>query len=247
MILVDYRDGSKDLIAPMTKVGLPVESADLNSGDVAWIGRGEKGKATWIGIEHKKLPDLLQSLRSNRLNEQVRKMVKDYRFRYLFVEGELRTDTRGMLMQRAGWRREWTPIPGAASSAEVFKRLYVLQLQYGLTPIYVPNQAMAVKHIEFLYRVWTDQDLDQHKSHLGIYEPPAIIEPSEFVRSVRAWPECGLKVAHAAQGVFRSVRRAANASAAQWAALETEDTNGKRRKVGSSTADKIVTHLTKEY
>lgn len=246
MLLVDYREGSKDLKEPLRAMGLPVTAPeikdDLDSGDLAWIGRGEKGEKIWIGIEFKKLGELMQSLRSNRVNEQALRMQHEFRFRYLMIEGELIMDKKGHMMRRSAWNSV-QEMPGL-SAGELFKRIYVLHIKFGLVPIFVPDRRMALKQIEFLYRVWTDQDQDQHKSHLGIYEPPLIVEPSGFVRTVKTFPECGLKIAAAAEKVFRTIRRAVNANADEWAAIETVDERGRARRLGSSNAAKIIDHLT---
>lgn len=242
MLLVDYRSGSEELIAPLQKAGLPATKDDLPEGDLAWIGRGEKGEPVWIGIEFKKVAELMQALRTNRVNEQARRMAKSFRYRYLLIEGDMHMDEQGRMLRRAKWG-DWKPLPGL-SAAELFKRVYVLHLTYGLTPIFVPSRYMTIKQIGFLYRVWTDQDLDKHKSHLGIYEPPTLVEPSAFVRTVRSYPGCGIKLALAAEDQFGTIRRATNATAAEWAALETTDDHGKTRRFGAANAAKILTHLT---
>lgn len=250
-LLVDYREGSKDLLAPLLAMGLPCEESDLatggdsqNAADLAFVGRGEKGVGVMVGIEHKKLADLSSSLRTKRINEQARKMQTDYQFRYLIVEGDLMIDDRGHLLKRAGWR-SMKAIEGV-SAPELFKRVFVLQLTMGLTPLFVPTRRVALKAIEYLYRVWTDQDLDQHKSHLDVYEPPTIVPPTDFVRTVRTFPECGLKVAGAAEGEFGSIRAAVNAGARAWANVTTRDRHGNTRRFGESNAQKVVTYVTKE-
>lgn len=241
MLLVDYREGSKELIAPLKRAGLPASEDDLASGDLAWIGRGVGGEPVWIGIEFKKINDLMQSLRSNRMNEQALKMQDDYRYRYLLIEGELSIDTQGRMLRRSRWGGT-TPIPGLGA-AELFKRVYVLHLMFGLTPIWMPTRTLVLKQIEFLYRIWTDQDMDKHKSHLGVYEG-GIVPPTGFVRTVKTYPGCGLKVAKAAEAKFRTIRRATNANAEEWAALETTDEQGRARRLGTANAEKIITHLT---
>jgi ERCC4-type nuclease len=68
VLFVDPRSGSKELVRPLTKAGLPVDaSTQLEAGDLFFVGRGDKGAATTIGIEHKKVADLIASLRTGRL------------------------------------------------------------------------------------------------------------------------------------------------------------------------------------
>lgn len=250
MILVDYRDGSKELIAPLKKAGLPVRESDLPAGDVAFAGRGVKGAPLMIGIEYKKLPDLAQSLRTNRINEQLKKMrdieQDGFDHCWLFIEGELSYDGMGRLTRRVG-KKLWKPIPGSVNHAELIKRVYVLALCGGLHPWWTKHQRDTVKHIEFLYRVYTDKDLDKHKSHLGMFEPASLEPVSQFERTIRSLPGCGPQVAKAAEYEFVNLKRAFNASLNQWAKLETKDDQGKTRKVGSATAAKIIKAITHDH
>ena len=67
MIWVDSRIGSKDLAAPLTRLGLPAELTTLPFGDIAFEGQGDDRGPLTVGIEFKVLTDLVQSLRSGRL------------------------------------------------------------------------------------------------------------------------------------------------------------------------------------
>lgn len=245
MILVDYRAGSQELILPLQRLGLPVEEADLPTGDLLFEGRGIGGAPLSVGIEYKKVGELVQSVRTNRVNEQLRKMREEgaYDHSWLLVEGELLYDDMGRLVRRKG-RRSFAPL--GMTHAELLKRVLVLELCGGLHPWWTQTRRDSCKFIEFLYRTYTDTDLDKHKSHLGLYEPALQAKPTQFQRTVQTWPGVGSKVAKAARKPFKSVRRAANATAAEWAALETRDNNGKARKVGLVVGQRIVDAVTKE-
>jgi ERCC4-type nuclease len=102
MILVDQRTGSADLEPQLKALGLPTELMFMEFGDIAWTGRGENGTAVQVGIELKKLPDLLTSLRDGRLpNHQVPGMLKKpegaYDYGWLIVEGKWRKGPLGEL------------------------------------------------------------------------------------------------------------------------------------------------------
>lgn len=241
-LLIDYREGSEALVAPLLEAKLPAIESDLNSGDLAFVGRGVGGEGVMIGIEHKTIADALSSLRSNRLNEQAEKMEKDFAVRYIIVEGEIIINERGQLMRRAGWKTQ-KPYPGIRAT-EFFKRLFVLHLQRGLTPIFSPNRRTTIKIIEYLYRIWTDQDFDEHKSHLGLYQPPTHALASEFVDVISRLPGCGMKVASAAEKKFGTIRAAVNATEGDWAELTTKDKSGHARRFGGSNAQKVVTAVT---
>src|SRR6185436_1239721 len=117
-MLIDPRAGSADLVEPMKTLGIPVKVETLNSGDIAFTGRGEGGKPISIGVEHKKLNDYLASMKGRMQGRQLTEMLKDYDRRYLIIEGEFEHDGQGRLLRRAG-RAFWKPIPGAPPAAEV--------------------------------------------------------------------------------------------------------------------------------
>src|SRR6266446_2939294 len=122
MIFVDYRQGSHELVAPLQALGLPVEETTLEFGDVAFEGRGEGGKPVSIGIEFKKLGELVQALRTQRLQGyQLKGMRKAFDYSYLFVEGELLYGDAGGLLRRKG-KRALVPLPGQMSVSELLKR-----------------------------------------------------------------------------------------------------------------------------
>ena len=219
MILVDYRQGSQELIAPLKNLGLPVDETTLEFGDVAFQGRGVKGAPVSIGVEVKKLPELVASLRSGRLQgHQLPGMCQTYDYRWLLIEGELQFDQKGALLRRAG-RRDWRPMPGQMGVGELLKRLHVMHLCAGLVPLWAADQRATVVHLEMLYRVWTDVDLDEHKSHLGTYRPPSILPLSPMRTTLETLPQVGPAASFAAQKKFKSVKRAINASTDEWASL----------------------------
>ena len=219
MILVDYRQGSQELIAPLKKLGLPVDETTLEFGDVAFQGRGVKGAPVSIGVEVKKLPELVASLRSGRLQgHQLPGMCQTYDYRWLLIEGELQFDQKGALLRRAG-RRDWRPMPGQMGVGELLKRLHVMHLCAGLVPLWAADQRATVVQLEMLYRVWTDVDLDEHKSHLGTYRPPSILPLSPMRTTLQTLPQVGPAASLAAQKKFKSVKRAINASTDEWASL----------------------------
>jgi hypothetical protein len=127
--------------------------------------------------------------------------------------------------------------------SEYLKRTIVLHLQGGLNPWQTQNRSDTLKFIEALYRTWTDVALDQHKSHLAIYQAPTLIPVSKTREAFNAWDHIGYAVSKAVEDKFGSVRAAANASAEEWAALTTTDKNGNKRKLGMKNASKIVAFL----
>jgi ERCC4-type nuclease len=247
MLLVDYREGSKDLLKPLLAAGLPAEIANLDSGDLAFQGKGVKGVPLAVGIELKRLDanstDLTQSLQSGRLSgEQLPKMLgKDgaYDYAWLLIEGSWRHDEAGHITVYQGPKRGWTPIRGGITAAELEKRVLTLELCGGLHVRHTSSRRDSVRFIAALYHWWVDTSLDAHQSHLAVHEPNSLIHISDFRRAVSAWPGIGLKTSKAVEGCFRgSVRRAASASESDWAEL---DIDGKR--FGTARAKKLVAFL----
>lgn len=247
MILVDYREGSKDLIKPLQKRGLPVTEADLDAGDLAFVGRGEGGTPVSIGIEHKKVADLVQSIRTERLQgHQLGKMRAEYFMSYLFIEGELLYDERGRLLRRSRHGRPKV-MPGSMGIGELLKRVYVLQLCGGLHPWWSATQRDTVLALEMLYRVWTDTDLDKHKSHIAVYQPPPPVPISQLRQTLCSLPGVKVAVSKAAEQTFGSIRAAVNAPVKAWAALETRDARGQTRRFGERHAQTVVNALTHQF
>lgn len=223
MLLVDDRAGSKELLKPLVAMGLPAILTSLPSADLAFEGRGESGRPVLIGIEYKKLGELVGSLRTQRLQgHQLEKMRDTYEFSYLLVEGEVLFDAKGRLQRRAG-RRDFAPLPGGMGVSELYKRLHVLHLRGGLNVLWGHRVADGLQQIAALYRVWTDCNLDEHKSHIAVYSAPALVPLSGFRQSVVGMklPHIGIKTSKAVEAYFGgSLRRALLAPEAEWAKIE---------------------------
>ena len=220
MLLVDYRAGSAELLAPLRKMGLPAESGDIPA-DLAWEGRGEKGTPVMVGVEFKKLGELVQSLRTQRLQgHQLIKMRDNFEFCYLVIEGELLYDQVGKLLRRCG-RRQFRPLPGGMAAQELFKRVQVLHLRGGLNPIWTRTRYDTLIQLAALYRVWTDKALDQHDSHIAIYQAPTLAPVSEFRAFISRIDGISLRKSLSIEKHFGgSIRRAVNASMAEWMQID---------------------------
>lgn len=249
MIWVDYREGSKQLIEPLRKLGLPVEKTVLEFGDIAFIGKGPSNTAVTIGVEFKTVSELVQSLRTERLQGHqlpgmrgTSEQPGPYDYVWLLVEGEVLFDGQGRLLRRAG-RRNKRPLGGGMGVAEFHKRLLGLTLRGGLFPVITASRAETLRWLEALYRTWTDTAWDDHTSHLGIYQAAPLLPVSETCAAMAAWPGVGYKVARAAEVAFGSVASAVDTPVRMWAELKTVDSHGKTRKVGLKTAARIVNFL----
>ena len=245
MLLVDRRAGSKELVKPLRKKGLEVVETELQFGDLAFIGKGEGGADVHIGLEYKRLSDLVSSMRTGRLEGHqllgMRGAGPDefplYDFAYLLVEGDVLYDGRGVLLERKvrRSRTELVPMHGTMNVAEFKKRLHVLHLRGGLNTIYARTFEQSVDELEILYRVWTDKALDEHSSHLAIYNAPPLLPISQCRKTLSSLPGLGFARSAGAQRAFGSVRNAICASVADWANVDMDG-----RRLGEAAAVKIV-------
>ncbi len=240
-LFVDSRLGSSDLIIPLRKYGLDVESTRLEFGDLFWQGRGKKGNLVSIGIEFKRLEELVQALRTERLQGyQMVGMRSMYDYSYLFVEGELLYDRKGNLIKRRG-RRGFVPMPGQMTVGELLKRIHVLHLCGGLNPWWTTSRKDTLQSITALYHVWTDVDLDKHRSHIGVYEAPALVPISAFRRTVRTFPHIGMRASLAVEQHFDGdLSRATMADVEEWSEIETRDDKGKSKRLGTKVATQVI-------
>jgi ERCC4-type nuclease len=250
VIFCDPREGSETLVEPLRATGIPVDdSVELPGGDLYFVGRGHKGEPVEVGIEYKKLPDLISSIKSERLQGhqllEMRGTSEDqpkplYDVAWLLIEGKLEYGADGMLMRRAGVNK-FKPL--YMNIHELYKRLNVMQYSAGLFYVFTGSKRESVQWITAQYHTWTDVNLDQHKSHLAVYNAPTLVKPTKFCKSVRTFPHVGDRVAKAAESKFRTIKRAVNAAASEWAELATVDEKGKTRRFGSSHAEAIVKHV----
>lgn len=230
MIFVDRRDGSHELVAPLRKLGLPVEETTLESGDVMFEGRGLGGVSILIGIEHKKLGELVTALRTERLQgSQLLKMrgadtpeeAPRYDFAYLLIEGEVQIDAQGYLLKKGQYGRPPSRLGGSMTESELEKRLATLHRCGGLLPVWSSSQRRSCAIIAAWYRTFTDRDLDAHVSHIAIYRPPALMPISEFRTFVQSINGISFGTSKAIERAFGgSIRRAVNASMAEWRAID---------------------------
>lgn len=99
-ILIDPRAGSKEYLKSFEGAS----PAQLDAADMAFTGNGPGNQTWFIGIEHKKVSDLVGCIQSGRFSgTQLPKMVRMYDVCFLLVEGILGPDySTGKLSSRYG-------------------------------------------------------------------------------------------------------------------------------------------------
>jgi len=242
MIYVDYRAGSKELIKPLAKA-LNLDPADVETdlkyGDISFTGRGIGGAPLDIGIEYKKLGEMITCCRDGRFaGHQLPGLTgpkKMYDRAWLLVEGAWRADKNGLVATYKGPRIGWKAVPGSMSVSEYEKHLFTFIECGAIRLKETDTQESTVRFLVNLYHWWTDCDLDKHTSHIAVHEPAMFGLVSDFRQAVMRWPHVGLEFSRAVEEEFDgSIRKACKAPIQQWAEIA-----GKKRKLGFKAAESI--------
>lgn len=166
MIYLDNRTGSAELFTPLQRRRLPVALTTLRFADVAFAGNGPHGQVM-VGIERKRITDLLQSLTTGRLSgHQLPGLVEDYAYRWLLVEGSYRESEDGWVEMPRRTKNEIVRL--RYSALENF--LITIQLKGGLHVHRTWDLEESCAWIDALYRWWTKKEFTEHRSHLATHQ-----------------------------------------------------------------------------
>ena len=221
MILIDNQAGSKDLIPKMPST-VPFEAARLHTGDVVFVGNGVRGPV-WIGIEYKKLSDVLDCIRTGRFSgEQLIKMHDSFDEIWLVLEGEFRSGREGFIevLRSNGWEQFR---PGGVAPrlySELVKWLITLETRSSVRVMRTQTIQETVAWILCLYKWWQEGELT-HTSHLSYYEePPPFIgarRPARAAYVAKALATgLGWERAQSAAAHFGSIQKMVNATEKEW-------------------------------
>lgn len=243
MLLVDRRAGSKDLLAPLLRLGIDAQLTELPFGDLAFTGKGPDDTALDVGIEFKQLGELVTCIRDGRFSgHQLPGMQAMYDYSWLLVEGLWKSGPKGDML--VPHRHEWRPVHGSMPAAEYNKHLLTFELCGGMHVAVTPSRHDTLRFISDLYRWWTDRRFDDHTSHLTPHRAGGFLPVSEFRRLVMVLPGVGRKASKAVETHFGgSLRQACLAGIGEWAGIETIDRAGKPRRLGIKVATQIVTFI----
>lgn len=237
--MVDRRTGSGELLQPIIRYGVPAQAVELEYGDFAFEGNGPDGKVM-IGIERKRLRDMMASIRSGRFSgHQLPGLIASYDFCYLLLEGLFRPEqSTGMLQElNHGWKDVTL-----GEQRFLYRELYLfLCSMERKTPLRVHRSSYpseTVLQIVDLYRWWS-KEWEQHKSHQGmkINLMESVVKPPLTVRVARELKGIGDSKARAVGKKFRSVQEMANAGPDDWIGIDG---------VGKKLAEQAVKELTGE-
>lgn len=168
MIYIDDRIGSKDLYPLLPKNSSVLTR--LEYGDAAFLGRGVDDLPVSIGIERKRLNDLLTSMTSGRLSgHQIPGLVSSYDIVYLVVEGLWRACPNNGILEHPR-ARGWCAVKLGARTfmaKEIWSYLNTLQVLAGLYVWRSGTARATAQYLANLYHWWNSKPMDAHKSHLA--------------------------------------------------------------------------------
>lgn len=228
MILIDSRAGSRELLECPDLVGR-CESATLEFGDAALSGHGPGGGSISIGVEMKKVSDLLSSISTGRLGgHQIPGLLRSYDVTWLAIYGTVRVGPNNLLQVRRGpkWsnfklgRRPvpWSYLEGALISYQLLatmagKPLFVKWL-YDIDEI--AAWLVVLDH-------WAEKKWDRHralsvfdKSREMIAPPNANPVEMQIARTAASLPGLDWVRGWAAARHFESVTAMMDAGVKDW-------------------------------
>lgn len=168
MILVDDRQGSKEILPLFRGIGAQAELAHLDSADFAFEGNGPDGPVM-LGAERKTVnDDLIQSMREKRLaGFQAGRLVDHYDIYLLIVEGVWWPDKQTGLVQ-FGKRN---PCFGkGVHYGELVSYLMSLQWQFGIEVVLTNDDYGTATWLTWASK-WWGKAWDEHKTVKTIYAP----------------------------------------------------------------------------
>ena len=234
MISVDDRIGSIELI-PILQSMAPIlcsakdavipsiTSTRLMCGDVCFDGMGQN-KTVAVGIERKRLRDMINSIRSGRYSgHQLPEMLDFYDDSYLIIEGLQRCGPRGELETYQG--RQWTPLVIGSSTFRYTELDHFICTIERLTNVRVRRTSTDHETCAQIISLYThyQHPYDKHHSHQAIHRPQSMVTIGK-AGLVRKWSAdldgIGWEKSGAVALKFRTGLEMANAGVGEWASIK---------------------------
>lgn len=221
LILIDRREGSADLTKHIPNSVL----VELDFGDASFTGNGPDGPVE-IGVERKRIGDLINSIMSGRLSgHQIPGMLETYYRAYLIIEGLCKENPHtGVVEVRRGI--EWKEIRTGTRTMrvrDIFLYLTTLEIMTGVIVRKTTGIKGTAAQITWLSD-WWGKKWEEHKGHLAIYKqpPPAALlkKPSVLRMMAAELPSIKWKRSLAVAEYFGSIKAMVNSTEEQWLEIE---------------------------
>lgn len=176
MILIDPRVGSKDLYPPLKSFRYPVKLSPLEYGDVAFTGRGPDERPVLVGVEVKKIGDVLSCIQDGRFaGHQLPGLQQSFEVYWLLVEGLTRAGKGGLEIHGSrGW---YEPQGRRMSYAAFIHWMLTMEIRGGCRIARTADRAETVAWVASLYTWWTEKKWDKHESVHAIHDDPGELKP----------------------------------------------------------------------
>ena len=223
MITLDGRVGSRELLHLFPPGN--AQLGHLEYGDASFVGNGVDGVPYTIGVERKKIPDLLNCITSGRLSgHQLIGMLNVYNVAYLVVEGVHRPNPETGLLEiyRGG---KWRPVDMGSRrfmARDMWAFLQTLEIVTGIHTWHTCTEKETVQWIGSLHYWWTHKDYDEHRGHLQAHTLNEVeLTKHSLVRRVAAQLKgVGWERAKVVDERFKSVDAMVEAEPNDWAKLK---------------------------
>lgn len=243
MLFLDRRVGSGHYLETLLQLGTPAELVTLDFADAAFLGHGHEGDhSVSVGIEIKKIHDLISSIDSGRLNgHQLPGLLRQYDAVWLVVEGLWRpSPVDGVLELHK--RGKWEALSHGRRTymfKEVDNFLTTLELKAGLRIRRTASSDETARMIAGLYGWWTNKTWAQHRSHLALHRPDTamLIPPPLRRRIASELPGIGHERSAEVARHFPNTLQMVNADVKEWTGITG---------IGKTIARRIVEALGRE-
>lgn len=223
---VDIRAGSGPLIPLLQRRGVrEVEAAILYAGDIAIDGRGPEGRPISVGIEYKKLGDMLQCIDNGRfVGHQLPAMLDCYEVVWLVVEGIWRENIQGILEAPRG--QTWSPIrsgTGHAMASSLVGFLMTMEQKVGIRVMRTGTQSQTLDWLFHLNKWWTSKSFEEHRAHLAFDNSQALAliqRPTLVRRLAKELPGVGMGKSGPVAHHFPTALDMVAAGPGEWASIE---------------------------
>ena len=221
MIRVDPSVGSADLLPYFQRSGVPAMLSPMPFGDVAFEMRGPDERPILVGVEVKRVEDLLACIRDGRLSgHQLPGLQQGFEHAILLIEGgmqmgveEVRPGVRSLMTRIFGqWRA--SSHSGAWAYYDAMSYLHTVQMRTGIQVVQTSDRLATVQWISSLYHWGTSKAWEQHDSCIGLHEgmdddlrqnQVALIRPTRRMMVASKLPGIGAKKSYYVARHFPSI------------------------------------------
>lgn len=218
MILIDDRIGSKELY-PLLK-GLDRTLTRLSAGDVAIRGNGPTGPVM-IGVERKKLPDLIACMHDGRFTgHQAIGMINSYYRNYLVVEDEAAVDRHGELKVRRGKRWVAASKKGKVTNQQIENFITSVEEMMGFRCRFTKDINATCRFIVALH-AWWSKEYDQHTACLTMHRDAGIWSKSPITQQMaQCIDSVGVKRGKEISKYFKNPKAMGNGEVEDWEGID---------------------------